>query len=719
MKPCPYCKNPLEHGLLVCEFCGMPVLDATVPQLPRGTRLAGGRYSIGGVLGKGGFGLTYHGADTILKRPVAIKELFPKGSTRRTTLLVPPDSLGTEAFIAARRLFLEEAATLQKFSHPGIVRVWDVFEDNGTAYLVMEYLSGHTLLGRFAQFGKLSSSEVMGLTEQLLESLETLHSAGLLHRDIKPDNIFLTVDGRTVLIDFGAARSYQLAQGRFEARITLTHGYAPPEQYTARTEFGPYTDLYALGATLYHALSGVKPPSATDRKDGKELAPLPPGIPKALHESVLSCLSLNPKDRPQNVAHLAQLLKGSSAATIRVTPQDNLREIMKNAPEDAVISLAPGEYFLSHRLEVAKSLTLEGAGRDLTRIIGTDKYFVLQFSAPGYFNARKITFEHRSREDAHVMTVSSGEVFIKECRFIGGSRTPEWRGTGLYLYRRARGGLVELSDFQDNAIGIALQNEARPTLQSNTVRGNLGDGIAYFDRSGGVARANILERNQNGILVSGEAQPILEDNTIRASVQSGILLSGNAGGVVKGNLIEHSGGAGLAVRGDSSPRLERNTVKASKLSGLLFEGAAGGSARYNILEGNWGDGVMVGGEARPTLERNTCRENAGAGLFYSDLGGGAALANTFEYNEGDGIRLEGAARPTLEENIMRENEGRGLVYLETAGGTARYNLISGNKGFGLFTDVDVKPLLEHNTAQQNLEDQVVFSDMTQEVRGGD
>lgn len=693
-----------DQGQAFCGFCGMPILDSMAPQLPRGTRLAGGRYSIGGVLGKGGFGLTYHGADTILKRPVAIKELFPKGSTRRTTLLVPPETLGPEAFIAARKLFLEEAAVLQKFNHSGIVRVWDVFEDNGTAYLVMEYLSGQTLLGHFAQYGKLSSSEALGLVEQLLDALQVLHDAGVLHRDLKPDNIFLTHDGRTVLIDFGAARSYQLTQQRSEARVTLTHGYAPPEQYTARVGLGPYTDLYALGATLYHALSGKKPPSAPDRKEGKELAPLPTGIPRSFQQAVLKCLALNSKDRPQSVQQLSQLLKGSSASTIVLQPGDDLYQAIHSAPDEAVISLLPGEYVLKKRLEIKRSLTLEGSGRNETHVVGLDKYFVIQFNHSGYFNARSITFEHRSPKDAHVLTVSAGEVFIKDCRFQGGSKTEHWRGTGLYFYKEARGGLVEGNEFLHNAIGIALQNEARPTLLSNVIGGNSGDGIAYFDQSGGSARANMLDRNNNGIVVSGEAQPILEDNHIRNSAVSGLLYTGQSSGVGKGNTVELSGVHGLVVRGKANPRLERNNLRASKEHGIVYAGTATGTAKNNTSEGNWGAGILVSVEAAPTLERNLSKENAGPGFYYQDSASGAALNNVSEFNEGDGVCLEGHAHPTLEDNVIKDNEGRGVVYREHSAGTAHYNLISGNKGLGLLVESSATPRLDGNRVQYNLED---------------
>lgn len=284
--------------------------------LPVGTRLKGGRYTLGKVLGQGGFGITYLGADTQENRPVAIKELFPEGSSRRANSrnVVPPTSLLGAGFAETMEKFEDEARVMAKFNHPGIVRVFDIFEENGTAYLVMEFLKGQTLGKRIEKQGKLPAREVQDIALKLLDALEVVHNAGMLHRDIKPDNVFLHQDGRVVLIDFGSAR--QFAQGKTLQHTRLvTPGYAPLEQYGTAGKFGPYTDLYALGATLYHALMGVVPPAATDRVQSNQPLRLPRETPDGLEQAVNRALEIRVDRRPQSVAEFRAILLGQRQPT--------------------------------------------------------------------------------------------------------------------------------------------------------------------------------------------------------------------------------------------------------------------------------------------------------------------------------------------------------------------------------------------------------------------
>ena len=298
MVHCTACGSLLKGTEGTCPVCGMPY---TTPHLRAGTKLHGGKYTVGRVLGQGGFGITYQGADLSRNRPVAIKEFFPDGSSRRTNALLPPTSFGAQGLEAGLKNFLDEARTLRRFDHPGIVDVMDVFEENFTAYLVMELLQGETLGGRITKSGALSAQEVMDLASALSDALAVVHEAGLLHRDIKPDNVFLTQDGRTVLIDFGSARAY--ASGRTVSHTRLvTPGYAPLEQYTTEAKFGPYTDLYALAATLYHAATGTPPPPVTDRLAGAELSPLPDELPPGLRAAIEQGLEIRVDERPATVA---------------------------------------------------------------------------------------------------------------------------------------------------------------------------------------------------------------------------------------------------------------------------------------------------------------------------------------------------------------------------------------------------------------------------------
>jgi serine/threonine protein kinase len=307
---CPVCQSPISDLERPCSTCGSPLGNVS---LEAGTLLAQGRYRLDTVLGQGGFGITYLAWDQRLARQVALKELFLQGSSRIGTWVRPPALGANSAFEEAKQGFLQESQRLAQFSHPGIVRVWDSFEENGTAYLVMECLEGETLGQLLERENTLPVSEVIPLAEALLAALEGIHALGILHRDLKPDNIFLCKDGRKVLIDFGSARAFDSKHSVGLTRM-VTPGYAPPEQYATRAKFGPYTDLYALAATLYHTLAGEAPPAATDRLLGTELPKLARQNPtlertpqgQNLARALERALALPTDQRPQNAREFLQ-----------------------------------------------------------------------------------------------------------------------------------------------------------------------------------------------------------------------------------------------------------------------------------------------------------------------------------------------------------------------------------------------------------------------------
>lgn len=322
---CPICQAEIKANLASCPKC-----SATFSQhLPIGNKLAGGRYSIGEVLGEGGFGVTYKGADALLKRLVAIKELFPEGAIRAGKKVVPPRSLGTQGFTESKVSFRKEANCLKQFNHEGIVRVFDVLEDNGTLYLIMEFLEGETLAQLIANQGKLSSETVLSLAYKMIAALQKVHQGKLLHRDIKPENIFLTKNDRAVLIDFGSARQFTLNKTSDHTRL-VTPGYAPYEQYVSKAKFGPYTDIYALGATLYHALSGQAPPDAPSRALNDNLVPLPDSVPDNLRQAVMASMAVRIDARPLNSSALINLLKGSNESTYSSTATKSSKVASKN-----------------------------------------------------------------------------------------------------------------------------------------------------------------------------------------------------------------------------------------------------------------------------------------------------------------------------------------------------------------------------------------------------
>ncbi len=339
MDSCLYCAAPITSSDQICPSCGANIQSF---QLQTGAIL--GKYRIGHVLGQGGFGITYLAKDMVLQREVAIKELFPNGSTRKNSSLIPPNNLGTNGFLESKSRFLEEAQLLTRFNHLGIVRVFEVFEANNTAYLVMEALKGETLGAKIAREKKLPEQSVKELAVKLSKALEVVHSVGLLHRDIKPDNIFLTQDARVVLVDFGSARRFRASQRTKHTQL-ITPGYAAPEQYANEARFGEYTDVYGLAATLYHAITGNPPQNAADRLFGSNLLEFPPDINPAFAQVLEKALAIKIQDRPKDI----ETFKNAIVNTVDIQQTEAERLVIQSGGQYVTPDIAIyGEVLIAH-----------------------------------------------------------------------------------------------------------------------------------------------------------------------------------------------------------------------------------------------------------------------------------------------------------------------------------------------------------------------------------
>lgn len=294
-----------------------------------------GSYKIEGYLGEGGFGITYLARHSRLQDLVAIKEYFPSEfSMRESNSTVIPKTQAQETYAWGLERFLDEAKTLIQFKHPNIITVRDYFEMNHTGYIVMDYEVGRTFKGWLKELFALtgeppSEQQLLDVIIPILDALTTLHNAKYLHRDIKPDNIYVRSNGTSVLIDFGASRQ-ALGDKSKSLSTILSPGYAPKEQYSSRGNFGPWTDLYALSATLYYAITGNKPPSSTDRGDARDEGLADPLIPaqeickdkysEDFLQAIDAGLAYLPKDRPQTAEEFKiALLKGTESERTLVT----------------------------------------------------------------------------------------------------------------------------------------------------------------------------------------------------------------------------------------------------------------------------------------------------------------------------------------------------------------------------------------------------------------
>jgi len=314
---CPGCMGLTEKT--VCEKCGWPTgKDNEVHQLPVGTRLRD-QYIIGRVLGQGGFGITYLGWDDYLDMPVAIKEFYPNAMVARECTVSATVHCTTEQVLPnyniSKERFLREAKALARLRDvPEVVGVYGFFEENGTAYIIMEYVKGTDLATYVARKGgRLTPEETFRILKPVMEALEMVHQAELVHRDISPDNIMLHPRGGAKLLDFGAVRNVEGAEaGRDMARSTeaiLKHGFAPAEQYKSRGGLGPWTDEYAMCATVYYCLTGRIPPQAVERMlEDVEVDFDISGLPQHQREALTKGMAIRSKDRHGSMRKLMEAL---------------------------------------------------------------------------------------------------------------------------------------------------------------------------------------------------------------------------------------------------------------------------------------------------------------------------------------------------------------------------------------------------------------------------
>jgi len=306
-KICLGCMEYYEDKYSVCPYCGYA--EGSAPKEPYhikpGTVLQG-KYIVGQSIGYGGFGVTYIGYDFAMNRKLAIKEYLPSEFSTRsigeTDVTVFEGEKG-EQFDSGIEKFVDEAKRLKAFQYvDGVVSVYDSFRENNTAYIVMEYLEGETLKELLEKKKKIEFDEAVGYMIPILDALTALHKDELLHRDISPDNIFITNDGKVKLIDFGASRYATTTHSR-SLSVIIKPGYAPQEQYRSRGDQGPWTDVYACAATLYKMITGITPEDSMERGEKDNLKrPRKAGakIPKNKETAIMNALNLKVEDRTRS-----------------------------------------------------------------------------------------------------------------------------------------------------------------------------------------------------------------------------------------------------------------------------------------------------------------------------------------------------------------------------------------------------------------------------------
>ncbi|MBE6297109.1 MAG: serine/threonine protein kinase [Bacteroidales bacterium] len=309
--------------------------------LNNGALLKNGEYRIEKVLAAGGFGITYLAMQVALGRKVAVKEFFMKEHCNRDSgnSYVSVPSVGSKEQVEHfKEKFLKEARLIASFDHSNIIRIHDVFEENGTAYYVMEYLEGESLSTLVARCGAIDEQVALRYTRQVADALAEVHAGNLLHLDVKPANIMLNKKGEAVLIDFGISKHYdETGSQTSSAAVGISEGYAPLEQYEAGAlgSFTPATDIYSLGATLYFLVTGQRPPKAGDvMNDG--LPVLPSDISPEVRTAIEAAMQPRRKDRPQSVGDFLSLLESTDNREQSTDNREQITEYREQRKDNRV-----------------------------------------------------------------------------------------------------------------------------------------------------------------------------------------------------------------------------------------------------------------------------------------------------------------------------------------------------------------------------------------------
>jgi serine/threonine protein kinase len=327
MTDCPYCSSAIPDNATKCPVCGGDISDVlgencSCTPLDNGS-IVFLKYKIEKVLGQGGFGITYLAYDEKLERKVAIKEYFPDGIAVRTgsKVTIPPTRDNEDNI----ENFKNEAKSIAKLKNPWIVDVYDVIEENGTVYIVMEYIEGTPLS---SLLGKIKENEAVKYIKQIAKAVGIIHSAGMLHQDIKPENIIVKNGEDIKIIDFGSSRVFTADKTKTYEKI-LTPGYAPLEQYGGKGKRGEYTDVYAICATLYALLKGFPPPEATELAGGLGIDFT--GISGGLKDILNKGLTIKIPERIKNTEELLKLLDELEKPEVFTAREQNISAVKNSS----------------------------------------------------------------------------------------------------------------------------------------------------------------------------------------------------------------------------------------------------------------------------------------------------------------------------------------------------------------------------------------------------
>ena len=706
---CAYCGQQNPDGAINCQNCGAALAGISLQGLRANALLHGGRYQIQRQLAQGGFGITYVATHVALGQIVTIKELCPQGSLRLQSTLQPPTTqagMWTQAVSS----FVTEARTLAGFNHPGIVKVQDVFEENNTAYFVMELLQGQTLAERL-QTRVLNEAQAVTLAQQICAALKVVHGQGMLHRDLKPDNVFLEPTRGAVLIDFGSARAFS-GVTMHNTQI-LTPGYAPLEQYGTTGKFGPYTDIYSLAATLYTALTGYPPPDAVSRANNQTLS-FPNYISSGWRDLIDRSMRFKVDERPQNIDEFLRALPNLAAAAVPVAtgfvgvqpPMGNGAATIRVLTQPAPKAKAGFPMWLL-AVPVLAAIGIYGYGqipRSNTTTTPTSTTAPAKPSS-GTWQASSISIS------TEALNVRSAPDLNSSIVQSGGTALRALRNEQLPVVETSNGWYkVQLQNSQ-GWVSARMSIPLEPSVGSDKVQQLQNDvnNNNTVQLEAGVYKLEDVLRLTRGVEIIGKGW---QDTIILASSRTATVIFDSQGLLKLKNLtIAHTGAAPasalLVLRGAfelENVRLiggaDSNDPTGDDGDGMVVRGNAKGKIANSFFVGNRWRGLSLKDSAQVSLKNSVFRANMGSGIVANDNAQPEIGNNEIDGNGLMGIKIFNNASAIITANKIENNARGAFGFYDTAKGQVADNTCQGNGGTGVERDPNVQVQLGNNPGCQ-------------------
>ncbi len=620
-----------------------------------------------------------------------------------------------------------EAEILSTLEHPGIARLRSWRAEPEAAFLVLDLVDGPDLEAFIARHGgHLATTVLVDLLLKLADGVDAIHSGNIVHRDLKPANIIVANDDTPIIIDFGAATA--MAERAIPSSTSLvTDGYAAPEQYLTDEAEGPWTDIYALGAVAYRAMTGRPPPPASARMNGKTMiaaADAPGDYPMALRRAIDWALAMKPGDRPQTVIEWRKALGIAVTGAPDPFGQSAVGETtIDDYPPTVRVERIPGDH-------ITRSTGGNGGGvkppAQRKRGVNVGVVMLLVGIVGGALAAAAWygwpLYERYVKTDWIVDPQGGGDALtITDALSRAGDGATIAIRPGLYAESIVIDRPAHLkAAVADEAPVIAP--EGGPCLIATGDGGSIS-GLRLHASAGDdpssppipclVIAGGLLSVNANrissasgpAILVRDGADPDIRENTIEGSAGPGIVVTSGARGTITGNTISDAAGSGLIVKGGAAPKVTDNTIERS--GGAVFAEGAKGTFTGNRIVSSRTSAIEVTTGADPEVIENSFESSAEAGIFVYEFGKGRYEGNTITGSGLSGIVAASGATLVVVGNVIRESAEHGILVVDDVGGLVELNVVSGNGGHGLAIGRQAAIELGENRLEGNTEPQLL------------